>query len=79
MEDSVESWEEKIVYGQEFQNHSWVILDRLRKSTEYYLKIVAFSLVSEGWPSAEILNSTLDDSKICSFSSDIYTRLLHIQ
>ncbi len=31
---------------------------------EYHLKVVAFSLVGDGWPSKEILNSTLDDSKI---------------
>ena len=64
MEDSVESWQEKIIYGREFQNFSWATLDRLRKSTEYFLKIVAFSLVGDGWPSEEILNSTMDDSKI---------------
>jgi hypothetical protein len=60
----VESWEEKVIYGQEFQNVSLVILNGLRKSMEYYLKVVAFSLVGDGWPSKEILNSTLDDSEI---------------
>ena len=63
-EDPVESWEEKVIYGREFQNVSWVILNDLRKSMQYHLKVVAFSLVGDGWPSKEILNSTLDDSKI---------------
>ena len=49
------------MYGQEFANFSWSILNDLEKSTEYYLRVTAFSLAGDGWPSEEILNSTMDD------------------
>ena len=40
-----------------------MVLDGLRKSTKYSLKVVAFSLTGDGWPSEEIVNNTLDDCK----------------
>lgn len=60
----MESWQEKVTYGEEFANFSWVTLSDLQKSTEYHLKVTAFSLAGDGWPSEEILNSTMDDGMI---------------
>ncbi|XP_028409645.1 uncharacterized protein LOC114532360 [Dendronephthya gigantea] len=59
--DTPESWAEKVIYGREFENNSWVVLDGLRKGMEYSFKVVAFSLVGDGWPSEEVVISTLDD------------------
>lgn len=60
----MESWQEKVTYGQEFANFSWVTLSDLQKSTEYHLRLTVFSLAGDGWPSEEILNSTMDDGTI---------------
>ena len=68
----MESWQEKVSYGQEFARFSWVTLNDLKKSTEYHLRVTAFSLVGDGWPSEEIVNSTMDDGTIffyCVFMS----------